>query len=87
MFYNYTEGNPDFRFKTDDGKIIFQAARFTIYGYDNDGKNLGEIDLIKFEGKLEIKWTVVLANKKAAHERFIGIKEHNKPGTLRNAGM
>jgi len=47
--------------------------------------NLGEIDLS--DNKVEIKWTVVLANKKAAHKCFTGIKENNQPGTPRNNGM
>jgi hypothetical protein len=46
---------------------------------------MGEIDLSKYNG-VEIKWTVVLANKKAAHKKFTGIKDHNQKGTLRNAG-
>ncbi|RIA79461.1 hypothetical protein C1645_845913 [Glomus cerebriforme] len=77
------KGNPDFEFKV-GGKIKPQAARFRIYGY-KDNMNLGEIDLSKFNGKVEIKWTVVLANKKAAHKCFTGIKEHNQQSTLRNA--
>ncbi|CAG8731651.1 8595_t:CDS:2, partial [Racocetra fulgida] len=61
-------GDPDFQFKV-NGKIRPQAARFRIYGYKDD-VNMGEIDLSKFNGKVEIKWTVVLANKKAAHRQF-----------------
>ena len=57
MFYNNIEGDPHFQFKTDGKmKIKPQAARFRIYGYDVDGKNLGEIDLSdeKFKGYVRV---------------------------------
>ncbi|GES85548.1 hypothetical protein RCL2_001265200 [Rhizophagus clarus] len=81
------KGNPKFKFKDDKDKSLIkpQAARFRIYGYDEDGNNLGEINLKdnKFKGKVTIKWTVVLANKKASHKSFSGIKETDR--TIRNA--
>ncbi|CAG8529015.1 679_t:CDS:10 [Dentiscutata erythropus] len=58
-----------------------QAARFRIYGYKND-KIVGEI---KSSEDVTIKWTVVLANKKAAHRGFFGIKNHNNKEPIRNA--
>jgi hypothetical protein len=81
MLYN-TEDNPEFKFKDEEGRIKPQAARFRIYGYDGNGKNLGEITL---QEGVKIKWTVILANKKAAHQSFSGIKNHNQKGTIRNA--
>ncbi len=49
------------------GALKRQAARFRIYGYDAQGKVLGEItaDLA------EIEWRVHLANKKAQWYRFL----------------
>jgi hypothetical protein len=82
MFYN-TEGNPEFGFKDDKGRIKPQAARFRIYGYDVNGKNWVEI---KPGGGVTIKWTVKLANKKASHMGFFGIKNQDLKGPIRNAG-
>lgn len=82
MFYN-TEGHSEFNFKDKKGRIKPQAARFRIYGYDKSGKNLGEIEL---KDGVEITWTVVLANKKAAHMGFFGIKNQDQKGPIRNAG-
>src|SRR5580693_9772530 len=49
-------------YKDAHGYINRQAQRFRIYGYDKDGKVLGEITT----DDAEITWTVHLANKKAA---------------------
>ncbi|GES85619.1 hypothetical protein RCL2_001272300 [Rhizophagus clarus] len=76
------KGDPNFKFKDNKGRIKPQAARFRIYGYDKNGTNLGEIKLKK---GVDITWTVVLANRKAAHRGFLGIKKHHQKGTLRNA--
>lgn len=80
MFYN-TEGDPGFKFKDRNGRVKPQAARFRIYGYDESGKNLGEIKLQK---GVEITWTVVLANKKAAHQGFDGMYHDHK--SVQNIG-
>lgn len=61
----------------------FQAARFRVYAYGKDGNVLGEID-----GKDEytLKWTVHVANKKAAWVVFRG--QHNEETMkLRNADV
>ena len=81
MFYN-AEGNPGFSFKDDKGRIKPQAARFRIYGYKDD-KIKGEI---KPGNGVKITWTVELANKKAAHMGFFGIKNQDQKGPVRNAG-
>jgi hypothetical protein len=57
-----------------------QGARFRVYGYDEDGRCLGEItnrDLKaqsagRGEFEADITWTVTLANKKAAYHEFRG---------------
>ncbi|CAB4407701.1 unnamed protein product [Rhizophagus irregularis] len=64
-----------------NGRVKLQVAGFRIYGYDENGKNLGEIKLQK---GVEITWTVVLANKKAAHQGFDGMYHNHK--SVRNAG-
>jgi len=76
------KGNPSFEFKDSNGRIKPQAARFRIYGYDKKGKNLGEI---KSSDEVKIKWTVQLANKKAANMGFFGIKNQDQKGPIRNA--
>ncbi|PKY46065.1 hypothetical protein RhiirA4_420348 [Rhizophagus irregularis] len=65
-----------------NGRVKLQVAGFRIYGYDENGKNLGEIKLQK---GVEITWTVVLANKKAAHQGFDGMYHNHK--SVRNAGV
>ncbi|GES76036.1 hypothetical protein RCL2_000343800 [Rhizophagus clarus] len=81
------KGDPNFSFKVND-KLKPQAARYRIYGYDENDNNLGEINL-KDEGwkdkdiNLKIEWTVVLANRKAAHQYFDGMYGDHK--SIRNA--
>jgi L-Lysine epsilon oxidase N-terminal/L-lysine epsilon oxidase C-terminal domain len=49
------------------GAIKRQAARFRVYGYDKDGNVVAEIQQ---SSNSTVKWTVQLANKKAAWYRF-----------------
>jgi len=63
-----------------DSKMLVkkQAARFRVFGYDNNGEVVKEITNID----AEITWNVHLANKKAAWKRFEGLNENT---ALRNA--
>ncbi|MFI9048171.1 LodA/GoxA family CTQ-dependent oxidase [Streptomyces sp. NPDC053427] len=56
-------------YKDKPGKIIRQAARFRVYGYNKAGEVVRELKLNE-EGVSEIKWSVHLANKKAAWYQF-----------------
>ncbi|MFB7631167.1 LodA/GoxA family CTQ-dependent oxidase [Streptomyces sp. NPDC056149] len=56
-------------YKDDNGKIIKQAARFRLYGYNAAGDVVRELKLGE-EGVTDIKWTAHLANKKAAWYQF-----------------
>ncbi|MFG2827709.1 LodA/GoxA family CTQ-dependent oxidase [Streptomyces sp. NPDC048434] len=56
-------------YKDSSGKIIRQAARFRIYGYNQAGEIVRELTLDD-EDVTEIKWSVHLANKKAAWYQF-----------------
>ena len=49
------------------GAIKRQAARFRVYGYDNEGNVVAEIQQ---SSNSTVQWTVHLANKKAAWYRF-----------------
>src|SRR3954465_14575363 len=62
---------PDGAFKDTSGRVKRQAARFRIYGYDEHGKNLGELPCLGADDsagmrKAKVEWTVHLANKKGA---------------------
>ena len=67
-------------YKDAQGWVKRQAARFRVFGYDASGKLVKEITA----RDAAITWTVHLANKKAAWNRFDGPKR-NTP--LRNAGV
>ncbi|MEP7306438.1 MAG: LodA/GoxA family CTQ-dependent oxidase [Acidobacteriota bacterium] len=67
-------------FKDAQGRIKRQAARFRIFGYDNEGHLVQEIT----QKDASITWTVHLANKKAAFKQFKGL-DANRP--LRNAAV
>jgi hypothetical protein len=57
-------------------RVKRQAARFRIFGYDGDGKAVGELAA----SEATITWTVHLANNKAEWFEFDGGDgEHNKP--------
>src|SRR5580765_3646729 len=62
------------------GRIKRQAARFRLYGYDKNGKLVGEIT----SQHAKITWTAHLANKKAAWRQFEGL---NGNAPLRNTGV
>ena len=64
--------------KDEQGRVKRQAARFRIYGYDENGTLVQEIT----SADAEIRWTVHLANRKAAWKEFQGLSD-NTP--LRNA--
>ena len=69
------------------GAIKRQAARFRIYGYDAQGQVVGELT----PANAGIRWTVHLANKKAAWYRFEAALDLPQANTMklprRNAGV
>jgi hypothetical protein len=77
---------PNGAFKDSDGRIKRQAARFRIYAYDKDGKNLGELPLKAAATSggqgAHVEWRVHLKNKKSAWYDFHSPFE--KPTTYRN---
>ncbi|CAG8781743.1 20036_t:CDS:2, partial [Gigaspora rosea] len=81
------KGNENFSFKK-DGKVKPQAARFRIYGYDENDNLVQEIKLSDANKDIgldiKISWTVELANKKAAHTQFSGILEYKESNPKRN---
>ncbi|MGW8395833.1 LodA/GoxA family CTQ-dependent oxidase [Streptomyces lydicus] len=56
-------------YKDASGKLVRQAARFRVYGYNQAGEVVRELKLGE-GGVTEIKWSVHLANKKAAWYQF-----------------
>lgn len=56
-------------YKDSSGKVVRQAARFRIYGYNQKGEVVKELKQGQ-DGVTEIKWSVHLANKKAAWYQF-----------------
>jgi hypothetical protein len=54
------------RYKDGAGRIRRQAARFRVFGYDDNGKVVREIT----DQEAVIRWTVHLANRKAEARRF-----------------
>lgn len=54
------------RFRDAEGAVARQAARFRVYGYDSEGKVVGELTT----GDATTDWRVHLANQKAAWYRF-----------------
>lgn len=76
---------PNGAFKDSDGRIKRQAARFRIYAYDKDGKNLGELPLKAAASggeAAQVEWKVHLKNKKSAWFDFHS--PYDKPTTYRN---
>lgn len=72
-------------FKTEEGAVKRQAARFRIYGYDAEGKVVKEITAA--DG--EICWRVHLANRKAAWYQFhnaMDLKQYALLAPPRNPG-
>jgi hypothetical protein len=64
------------------GQIKRQAARFRLFGFDENGKLAGEVTFAEAD---EITWTVHVANTKAAADRFFGRNDQN--AGPRNAGV
>ncbi|MEU8682542.1 LodA/GoxA family CTQ-dependent oxidase [Streptomyces sp. NPDC048611] len=60
---------PPGSYKDGSGRVIRQAARFRVYGYNQAGEAVRELKLGE-AGVTEIKWSVHLANKKAAWYQF-----------------
>ena len=56
-------------YRDNQGKILKQAVRYRIYEVDNNG---APIKQIKVDENTNIKWTVTLANRKAAYYNFYG---------------
>ena len=56
-------------FKDKAGRIKRQAARFRLYAFDKDNVCLGELTA---DDKVDITWTVHLANAKASYNTFLG---------------
>lgn len=54
-------------YKDPEGRLKRQAAQFRIYGYDAEGRVVGELT----SGQADIAWTVHVANKKAAWYDFV----------------
>ncbi|CAG8611768.1 13862_t:CDS:10 [Funneliformis mosseae] len=81
------EGDPSFEFKDDKQCVRPQAARFRIYGCDENGNVVREIKLTDKNNSVDVNidWNVVLANKKAEHTQFQGINEYKPDGPKRNA--
>jgi len=77
---------PEGGFKDHLGRVKRQAARFRVYAFGADGQSLGELK----GPRAEVKWTVQLANKKAAWYQFSGaaavaaVLEEGKTLPLRN---
>ena len=73
---------PNGGFRDEAGLIKRQAARFRLFGFDENDKLVGEVT---FDDADVITWTVHVANTKAAADRFFG-KAENNPGA-RNASV
>lgn len=56
-------------YKDEEGRIVRQAARFRLYGYDSAGNVVRELKLSD-QDVSKIEWTVHVANKKAAWYKF-----------------
>lgn len=81
---------PDGGYKDSEGRVKRQAARFRIYGYDLDGKIVGEIPILGPDdpgdaARAKVEWHVHLANKKGAWHKFGGRYETAEDAPLRNA--
>jgi hypothetical protein len=83
--------DPTGGFKDVDGRIKRQAARFRIYGFDEQGNAVQEIN--QSTAGASVTWSVQLANLKAAGYRFLGVKigeqidANGDPKKLRNQGV
>lgn len=73
-----TNNPPQGGYKDRQMRVKRQAARFRIFGYDDEGNAVREITA----SEADIKWTVHLANKKADWKNFDGLDQMTG---LRNA--
>ncbi|XUL87631.1 LodA/GoxA family CTQ-dependent oxidase [Streptomyces galilaeus] len=72
---------PEGGFKDADGRVKRQAARFRLFGYDKDHTLLGEVTA----NEATVRWTVELANGKAAWFKFHGrFHQSEAPENRRN---
>ena len=62
----YPTGPPPGGYRDQVGRLRRQAARFRVYGYDNNNRCLGEITA----ADAQIEWKVRVANKKAGWYQF-----------------
>lgn len=77
---------PSGSYKTKDGKVRREAARFRVYGYDEAGNVVQEITA----DDAEIVWEVHLANRKAAWYQFLNaldLREYAMTAPPRNASI
>lgn len=81
---------PEGGFKDAEGRIKRQAARFRLYGFDEDGNVVQELTA----KDAEIEWSVTLANKKASWHQFDGtervrqvLEDRPDKPPLRNASI
>jgi L-Lysine epsilon oxidase N-terminal/L-lysine epsilon oxidase C-terminal domain len=77
-------------YRDDQGRLKRQAARFRVYGVDADGHIIKELSTS--DSGADVRWSVALANKKAAWYTFqlaLDIPEAAMapPTTLRNPGV
>ena len=75
---------PEGGFKDSEGRIKKQVQRFRLYGYDEEGHVVRELDASK-----GVRWSVHVANTKAAWYGFINALDQGPaapgiPGTQRN---
>jgi hypothetical protein len=83
--------DPKQGFKDPEGRIKRQAARFRIYGYDQTGEVIQELN--ESTPGLSITWSVRLANRKASWFTFQGVKRGEEtdkgvnPTELRNKAV
>lgn len=78
--------DPPGGYKNEKGQVRKEAARFRIYGYDEDGNVVREITA----KDAEITWEVHLANRKAAWYQFqnaMDLKQYALPTTYRNSAV
>ncbi|MFI6403125.1 LodA/GoxA family CTQ-dependent oxidase [Streptomyces sp. NPDC050548] len=72
---------PEGGFKDADRRVKRQAARFRLFGYDKDHTLLGEVTA----HEATVRWTVELANGKAARFKFHGrFHQSEAPENRRN---
>ncbi len=73
-------------FKNEAGELRKEAARFRLYGYDEDGQVVQEITALD----AEITWEVHLANRKAAWYQFynaMDLAQYAMSTTFRNGSI